>query len=80
MRKRSSFTVQLKILETVKENEGISISFLERKIGTNPASLREHCKHLEFFNLLKIKKEAKTQRLFLSDNAFLIVKKINLKI
>lgn len=37
---------------------------LERKIGTNPASLREHCNHLAYFDLIKIEKTEKTTKLY----------------
>ncbi|MFH1839639.1 MAG: winged helix-turn-helix domain-containing protein [Nanoarchaeota archaeon] len=59
-KKRKSLDVQKKILEVIKKNPGITMSQLERKIGTNPTSLKEHCEHLEFLGLIKIKKTEKT--------------------
>lgn len=49
---------------------------LERKIRTNPASLREHCEHLDFFELLHIKKEPTTQKIYLTKEGENIVRKI----
>ena len=51
------------------------MSFLERKIGTNPHYLREYCSYLEFFNLIKIKKEPNTQKVFLTKNGIEIARK-----
>ena len=75
MKRRSVFSIQLKILKTVKQEEGITMSFLERKIGTNPHYLREYCSYLEFFNLIKIKKEPNTQKVFLTKNGIEIARK-----
>ena len=49
--------------KTIKENPNITMSQLERKIGTNPSSLKEHCELLEYFELIEIKKEKNTRRL-----------------
>jgi len=76
VKKRSSFDVQLKILKTIYENQGITMTSLERKIRTNPASLREHCEHLDFFELLHIKKEPTTQKIYLTKEGENIVRKI----
>lgn len=61
--KRKSLDIQKKILETIKKNSEITMSTLERKIGTNPASLKEHCEHLEYLGLIKIKKTKETTTL-----------------
>ena len=61
--KRKTLTVQKQILHTVKNNPGITMSKLERQIGTNPRSLKEHCQQLADFKLIKISKEPKTTRL-----------------
>ena len=53
-KKRKSLDIQKKILATIKKNPGITMSQLERKIGTNPTSLKEHCEHLEALDLIKI--------------------------
>ena len=57
--KRKSIEIQLEILRIIKKNPEITISKLERKIRTNPGSLREHCKHLELFELIIIGKKNK---------------------
>lgn len=62
--KRKSLDVQKEILKEIKNNPGITMSSLERVIRTNPASLKEHCEHLEFLGLIKIKKEEKTTKLY----------------
>lgn len=41
------------------------MSTLERKTGTNPYSLKEHCEVLAYFNLIKIKKTDRTTTLWL---------------
>jgi predicted transcriptional regulator len=63
--KRKSLDIQKEIFETIKKNPGITMSQLERKIGTNPASLKEHCEHLEYLKLIKIEKSDKTTKLIL---------------
>lgn len=63
--KRKSLEVQKEIYNTIKANSGITMSQLERKIGTNPRSLKEHCENLEYFRLIKIEKKNNTQRLIL---------------
>lgn len=62
--KRKSLDIQKKIFNTIKENQGITMSQLERKIGTNPASLKEHCEHLAYFKLIRIVKHDNTRQLF----------------
>ena len=64
--KRKSLEVQKEIYKTIKSHKGITMSKLERKIGTNPKSLVEHCEQLQYFGLIKIKKEIKTRKLFVS--------------
>ena len=61
--KRKSLDVQKEVLELIKENPGITMSELERKIGTNPTSLKEHCQQLEYLGLITIQKETNTTRL-----------------
>ena len=51
------------ILKAIKKNPGITMSSLERKIGTNPASLKEHCESLEELGLIKIERTEKTTKL-----------------
>ena len=41
------------------------MSELERVIGTNPRSLKEHCEHLEYLGIIKIVKESNTQKLYI---------------
>jgi len=62
--KRKSLDVQKEIFKAIKDNPGITMSELERKIGTNPSSLKEHCEHLEYLGLIKIKKSERTTELF----------------
>lgn len=61
--KRKALNVQKEIYNTIKENPGITMSELERKIGTNPRSLKEHCEQLEFFKLIKIERLENTTKL-----------------
>ncbi len=61
--KRKSRQLQKTILEAIKKAPGITMSSLERKIGTNPASLREHCESLEELGLIKIERTEKTTKL-----------------
>ena len=75
MKRRSVFLIQLEILKTIKQEEGITMSSLEIKIRTNPYYLREYCGYLEFFNLIKIKKEPNTQKVFLTKNGVEIARK-----
>jgi len=63
--KRKALDLQKEILETIRKNSGITMSSLERKMGTNPASLKEHCEALETLGLIKIKKEKNTTKLIL---------------
>ncbi len=62
--KRKSLDVQKEIFKTIKENQGITMSQLERKIGTNPNSLREHCENLVYLGIIKIIKKENTQKLY----------------
>ena len=61
--KRKSRRLQKDVLEAIKKNPGITLSSLERKIGTNPASLKEHCESLEELGLIRIEKTEKTTKL-----------------
>jgi len=61
--KRKSFDIQKKTLKTIKDNPNVTLSQLERKIGTNPRSLKEHCEHLAYLRLIKIEKTKKTTQL-----------------
>jgi DNA-binding Lrp family transcriptional regulator len=58
--KRKALDVQKEILKVIRKNSKISMSALERKIRTNPASLREHCQQLQWLGLVKIKHTDKT--------------------
>ena len=62
--KRKSLKLQKEILQYIKKHPGITMSELERKIGTNPSSLVEHCEALEELGFIKIKKLEKTRKLF----------------
>jgi len=61
--KRKTLDVQRAIYDTIKRNPRITMSALERKIRTNPNSLKEHCQQLAFFGLIRINKTKDTQRL-----------------
>ncbi|MBI2107432.1 winged helix-turn-helix transcriptional regulator [Candidatus Woesearchaeota archaeon] len=61
--KRKATDITKEVYKAIKENPDITMSQLERKIGTNPSSLKEHCKLLEYFGLIQIKKEENTRRL-----------------
>ena len=61
--KRKSTDIIKEIFQTIKENRHITLSQLERKIRTNPKSLKEHCECLAYFNLIKIEKTKKTTKL-----------------
>ena len=54
--KRKTLDVQRQVLKAIRENPDIRMKSLERKIGTNPRSLKEHCEQLEFLKLIKIVK------------------------
>jgi len=62
--KRKSLSVQKEILEMINKNPGITMSQLERKVGTNPKSLKEHCEQLEYLNLIEIKRLKKTKKMY----------------
>ena len=62
--KRKALEVQKIIFKAIKENPGITMSTLERKIGTNPRSLKEHCENLAYFSLIRIVKEKGTTKLY----------------
>ena len=62
--KRKALEVQKIIFKAIKENQGITMSTLERKIGTNPRSLKEHCENLAYFGLIRIAKEKNTTKLY----------------
>jgi DNA-binding MarR family transcriptional regulator len=59
--KRKSLNVQNEILEMIRKNPKITMSSLERKIGTNPRSLKEHCEQLEHLGLIRIKRTKETR-------------------
>jgi len=61
--KRKSLKLQKEILKIIRRSPGITMSALERKIGTNPASLKEHCESLEELGLVKIERTEKTTKL-----------------
>lgn len=60
MAKRKALDLQNHILEIIKKNPGITLSSLERKAGTNPKSLKEHCQQLSKLGLIKITKTEHT--------------------
>ncbi len=64
--KRRSLDIQKKIYLLIKEHPGITLSALERKVRTNPSSLKEHCEHLAYFGLIKIQKTERTTKLISS--------------
>lgn len=64
--KRKALNLQKEILELIKKNPNITMSQLERKARTNPNSLIEHCKQLEYLGLIKIKKMENTRKLIIS--------------
>lgn len=65
MEKRKSSILLKQIYDLIKKNPGITMSQLERKTGTNPNSLKEHCEILEYFGKIKIEKTDKTRKLFI---------------
>ena len=62
--KRKSLDVQKEVLKKIKQHDGITMSSLERIIGTNPHSLKEHCEQLQYLGLIKIVKMDNTQKLY----------------
>ena len=62
--KRKSLEVQKEIYRLIKAHPGITMTELERKVRTNPTSLREHCDHLAYFKLIKIQSNEKTTKLY----------------
>lgn len=61
--KRETLKVQRDILQTIKKESSITLSQLERIVGTNPRSLKQHVVQLEYLGLIKIKKTDKTTML-----------------
>ncbi len=62
--KRKSLDIQKRIYDVIRKHPGITMSQLERKMRTNPRSLKEHCEHLAYFGLIKIIKKPGTQQLY----------------
>lgn len=62
--KRKALDIQKEVFKVIKENQGITMSTLERKVGTNPRSLKEHCENLAHFKLIRIVKERGTTKLY----------------
>ena len=54
MYKRTYNEIRKEILKTLLKEGPLTYAQLERKIKTNPDSLRMHCKDLELFTALKI--------------------------
>lgn len=61
--KRKALDLQKEVLKLIRKNPGITLSTLERKAKTNPASLKEHCLQLEWLGLVKIERTSKTTKL-----------------
>lgn len=66
MGKRRILELQKEIYQVIKENPGITMSSLERKVKTNPSSLKQHCEILEHWKIIKIKRLENTKKLFVS--------------
>jgi len=62
--KRSVRKLIKEILQAIRKNSGITLSTLERKIGTNPRGLKEHCLLLQDLGLVKITKTKLTTKLY----------------
>ena len=60
VKKRKSSDLTKEIYKMIKKNPNISMSSLERKVGTNPYSLKDHCHILEYFGIIKIEKKENT--------------------
>lgn len=52
--KRTSLELKKAILEVINDNIEHSYVDLERKVGSNWKTIRNHCKELEFFEALII--------------------------
>jgi len=61
--KRKNTEITKLIYKTIKDNPNITMSRLERIIGTNPHYLKEHCELLEYFDLIKIDRSNNTKKL-----------------
>ncbi|MDI6737858.1 MAG: hypothetical protein QME12_05075 [Nanoarchaeota archaeon] len=61
--KRKSLELQKQVLQAIRKNPSITLSQLERKMGTNPKSLKEHCESLAFLGLIELEKTKETTRL-----------------
>jgi len=58
--KRKSLELQKEVLTLIRKHPNITLSTLERKAKTNPASLKEHCEQLSWLGLVKIEKTKET--------------------
>ena len=63
--KRKTLDIQREVLLAIRANSGITMSSLERKIKTNPRSLKEHCEQLKWLNQINIEKTKETQKLII---------------
>ncbi len=63
MEKRKSSELIKEIYDTIKKNPDITMSSLERKMRTNPTSLKDHCEALEYLGVIKIKRLKGTRKL-----------------
>ena len=61
--KRKSLELQKQILKAIRANPDITMSQLERKLGTNPHSLKEHCEALAYLGIITIEKSKETTKL-----------------
>ena len=63
--KRETLEVQKEILKAIRKHSEVTLSKLERMIGTNPASLKKHCEQLVWLGFIKIKSNSKTTNVIL---------------
>jgi len=59
MSKRTYNEIRKILLKTLEKESPLTYAQLERKLKTNPNTIRQHCKDLELFSTVKITKKTK---------------------
>jgi len=59
---RSSLEIKKAIIRILKKENGLSIRRLDIKLNTGSQTIKSHCKELEFFGIVKIRKTKEGSR------------------